>query len=436
MNQHYRYLIIGAGITGLAFANRLESDDYLILEGEDEIGGYCRTVKQDGFIWDYSGHFFHFKHPHIKDYLVSRMKEQRILEVRKDSRIHYQGQLIDFPFQKNIHQLPKEDFLDCLYHLYFRDSSETPTNFSEMLYSEFGRGIADRFLIPYNEKLYATDLANLDVAAMGRFFPHADMSAIIRNFKEPDNESYNSTFTYPEGGAIQYVEALARDLDPARIALHERVDKIDVHHKQVTTNQRVIGYDYLISSAPFLRLLELCDIPFDPAVYDWNKVLVFNLGFDSKGLSGVHWIYFPERSFVFYRIGFYDNIFDTERMSIYVEIGYPKDAVLDEQAIASARGQVLVDLRRSGLVTETQRLVASHSVLLDPAYVHVTQSSIADVASRRRMLAAAGIFSAGRYGSWTYCSIEDNILEANALASDFNALDTLAPMADSRGRLS
>jgi hypothetical protein len=28
----------------------------------------------------------------------------------------------------------------------------------------------------------------------------------------------------------------------------------------------------------------------------------------------------------------------------------------------------------------------------------------------------------GRYGSWTYCSIEDNIVEARRLAERFNAL--------------
>ena len=42
-----------------------------------------------------------------------------------------------------------------------------------MLYARFGRS-TPKFLIPYNEKLYATDLATLDKDAMGRFFPHAD----------------------------------------------------------------------------------------------------------------------------------------------------------------------------------------------------------------------------------------------------------------------
>ena len=74
-----RYLIVGAGVSGLAFADRLGSEDYLIVEAESEIGGYCRTVRQDGFVWDYSGHFFHFRHPEIERDLVGRMGDQRVL---------------------------------------------------------------------------------------------------------------------------------------------------------------------------------------------------------------------------------------------------------------------------------------------------------------------------------------------------------------------
>src|SRR5262245_65880502 len=81
-----------------------------------------------------------------------------------------------------------------------------------MLYARFGRGIAEKFLIPYNEKLYACDLATLDKGAMGRFFPHADLTDIIRNMRVADNTSYNSTFTYPEGGDFEYVKELASDV--------------------------------------------------------------------------------------------------------------------------------------------------------------------------------------------------------------------------------
>lgn len=422
--QHVRFLVIGAGISGISFAQFVDDEDVLILEKEDEIGGYCRTVRKDGFVWDYSGHFFHFKEPELEKFLVDRMGDQKVRVVEKESRILFRDTEIDFPFQKNIHQLPREDFIDCLYDLYFKDeefSDDTPAaNFKELLYRKFGRGITDRFLIPYNEKLYACSLDELDVDAMGRFFPWANLSEIIRNFKRPDNSSYNATFTYPEGGAIQYVEAMKQGVSDSKFSLSESVVGIDPKAKTVTTNKRTISYDHLISSTPFDRLLNLCGVVPPKDTLRYNKVLVFNLGFDRPGKRGLHWLYVPEEDYRFYRVGFYSNIFDTERLSLYVEIGFASDATVD---VDKERETILADLKRAGVIDEHQ-VAAEHHVILDPAYVHITGDSTRYLNETREALSTRGIHSIGRYGAWTYCSIEDNMIEARALAQRFNKADT------------
>jgi hypothetical protein len=104
-------------------------------------------------------------------------------------------------------------------------------------------------------------------------------------------------------------------------------------------------------------------------------------------------------------------------MSLYVEIGAANGATFDVDAL---RERVLADLRREGIVT-TQQLVAHHHVVLDPAYVHITQRSLAESARVKMLLAARGVHSIGRYGGWTYCSIEDNLVEARALASSLGS---------------
>jgi protoporphyrinogen oxidase len=423
----FRTLIVGAGVTGLATAAALSDrrdEDYLVLEADREIGGWCKTVKKDGFTWDYSGHFFHFKHPEIEKWLRDRMPGQRIRKVEKRSFIAFEGSWIDFPFQKNIHQLPKDDFIDCLYDLYFARSSDVKRegaaperNFKEMLHARFGKGICDRFLVPYNEKLYACDLTTLDKDAMGRFFPYADLTDIVRNMKQADNASYNATFTYPEGGAIEYVKALASGVRPGGIALGEGLVSVDLERKVATTTKRELRFERLVSSAPFHRFADVCKLDHDPATWAYNKVLVFNLGFAAKGRRDVHWAYYPSRQTSFYRIGWYDNIFDADRMSLYVEIGFAKDAAIDVPAM---RARVLEDLRRERVVTD-QKLVAEHSVVMDPAYVHITQRSVAEHKRLTARLAERGVWSLGRYGGWTYCSIEDNIVEARALVSGFDS---------------
>lgn len=411
----FDYVVVGAGVSGLGFANFIcecePAARVLVLEREAEAGGYCRTVIRDGFVWDYSGHFFHFKHPEIEHWLRARMPGQRIETITKQSFIRYAGRDIDFPFQKNIHQLAQDEFIECLYDLFFRPAGEV-TSFLDMLYKRLGRGITEKFLRPYNEKLYATSLDALDPDAMGRFFPHADVADIIANMKPGARDAgYNATFTYPQGGAIEYVKALLHDVADC-VALDEGVTAIDPAARTVTTPKRTVSYRHLVSSMPLPALLRMCGIAH--AGFTSNKVLVFNLGFDRKGPRGVHWMYFPDRSISFYRVGWYDNIFDTDRMSLYVEIGLAHDEQVDVDAM---RARVLADLAREKIV-DGHRLVAHHDVILDPAYVHITQASLAATAQHRRDLAAQGIHSVGRYGGWTYCSIEDNLVETRALASE------------------
>jgi protoporphyrinogen oxidase len=411
-------VVIGAGASGLGFANWYRelhpASRVLVLESDSEPGGYCKTIAQDGFVWDYSGHFFHFKNPAIESWLRARMPGQEIRTVVKQSAIRYAGLDIDFPFQKNIHQLPKDEFLECLVDLYFRPAGDdAPSSFKEMLYRRLGTAITEKFLRPYNEKLYATDLDRLDPDAMGRFFPHADIPDIIANMRPGAKDGgYNATFTYPEGGAIQYIHALLSGLAPGTVSCDEPVLSIDLGAREVVTPKRRIRFRSVVSSAPLPALARMCGVAHDPSVFTSNQVLVFNLGFDRKGPRGIHWMYFPDRAVSFYRVGWYDNIFDTDRMSLYVEIGAPHGATFDVDAL---RARVLHDLVREGIVTDHE-LVSHHHVVLDPAYVHITKASLHETQRVRDGLALAGVHSVGRYGGWTYCSIEDNLLETQALA--------------------
>lgn len=409
-------LIIGAGISGISYAN-FTANDFLIIEKENEPGGYCKTIKRNGFVWDYSGHFFHFQHPELEKYVCKNIPATSLLSVEKHTQIYYKGKYIDFPFQKNIHQLEKEELIECLYDLFAAEKHGYST-FKEMVYANLGKSIAEKFLVPYNEKLYACDLNILDVNAMGRFFPKADKEDIILNFRSHDNSSYNAFFTYPQGGAVEYVHSLLQNINQDKLTVNETLLDIDMEQKIAVTNSREIKYDRLISTLPFPQLLDICKLSYPDDVFSCNKVLVFNLGFDSKGNDKVNsWVYVPEKEFIFYRIGYYDNIMNTDRMSLYIEIGFSQKQKIQKEGLYLER--ILSDLRKMGIVT-TQKLVDYEAVLMNPAYVHINRKSIEAVEEYKKMLEENDIYSIGRYGSWTYCSIEDNILEAQELAKKLN----------------
>lgn len=408
-------LIIGAGVTGLSYAS-FTKNDYLIVEASDSPGGYCKTTKRNGYVWDYSGHFFHFRYPELEKFVCRNLDPEDLAHVEKHTQILYRGKYVDFPFQKNIHQLDKSELIDCLYDLFYPEVSEQATTFKEMLYSKLGKSISEKFLIPYNEKLYACDLNRLDIDAMGRFFPKASPMEIIRNFKMSDNDSYNSHFTYPKGGAIQYIDSLLGNVR-GEILYNSTISKIDLAKKEAyISDGTVIRYDNLISTMPFPKLLTMSGINYPANLFTCNKVLVYNLGFDKKGFDKTNsWIYIPSKDFCFYRIGYYDNILGSDRLSMYIEIGFKEnDDIPDKDQFLKT---VISDLNKAGIIDGSYNLVDYEAIVMNPAYVHVTKESTEAVKEFKSLLEKEHVYSIGRYGSWIYCSIEDNIIEARELAN-------------------
>lgn len=413
-------LIIGAGISGLTLANYL--DDYLIIEKESTVGGYCKTHYVKDYIWDYAGHFFHFKTEEFKKKFIDSLNSNEFVTQDKKTYIYFDESLIDYPFQTNIHELSKEKFIDCLYDLFNKKEKENYENFLDMLYGKFGKSITEMFLKPYNEKLYACDLKTLDKDAMGRFFPYADIKAIINNMKESKNSSYNNTFLYPKKGAQVIIDILMQKIKKERILLNTKVTIIDEINKEAKlSNGEIIQYENLINTIPFNQFLML----FSDGRYrelsnnlTYNKVLVFNLGFNKKSkYDKEHWIYVPDKNINFYRIGFYDNILNFDKLSMYIEIGYPNNKIIDKKEIEKQLELTLKNLQKMQVIDDSFELLAYESIIMDPAYVHINTESNLQIKNIMQELQANNIFSIGRYGGWTYCSMEDCMVEAKNLSS-------------------
>lgn len=415
-----KYLIIGAGISGLTFASYCK-ENYLIIEKDSEVGGYCKTHYNKDYVWDYAGHFFHFKTDEFKKKFIDSLDKNDFVTQDKKTFIYFDDKLIDFPFQTHIHELSKDKFIDCLYDLFNKEEKENYDNFLDMLYGKFGKSITEMFLKPYNEKLYAVDLTKLDKDAMGRFFPYADIKAIIDNMKQNKVNSYNNTFMYPKKGAQVIIDVLMKDIDENKILLNSVIQSINLEDKKVIlTDGTEIYYEYLINSMPFDKFLKLTNnkeyIDFSNEL-TYNKVLVFNLGFNKKSkYNDHHWLYFPNKNINFYRVGFYDNILGADKLSMYIEIGYPKGTVITDEDINRQLSLTLDNLKKCGIIDDTFSLVAYESIVMDPAYVHIDAQNDLKVRKIMKDLANKNVYSVGRYGAWTYCSMEDCMVEAKELS--------------------
>ena len=416
-----KYLIIGAGISGLTFANYVNKD-YLIIEKENEVGGYCRTIKRNGYVWDYAGHFFHFNTEEFKKKFLDKMPKDDIIYNDKCTKILYKGKFIDFPFQTNIHQLEKEEFIDCLYDLFNKEEKDKYDNFLDMLYGRFGKSIVEKFLKPYNEKLYAVDLTKLDVDAMGRFFPYADKEAIINNMKNSKVNSYNASFLYPKNGAASFIKILYDSLDKDKVLLDTSVVSLDLDKKIAKLSDgEEIEYEYLINTMPlnkFLKLIGGHDSLVDEMSY--NKVLVFNLGFDKSSplCKKEHWLYIPSKDCNYYRIGFYNNILGEEKLSMYVEIEYGKDDKITDKGIEKQLKLTLENLQKSGIISKDMKLVDHETIIMDPAYVHIETETTKKIDKLKEDFKNKNVYTIGRYGAWIYNSMEDSMVKAKELAEE------------------
>lgn len=417
--KHTKHLIIGAGISGLTYANYCNGD-YLIVEKENEVGGYCRTIKNGEYVWDYAGHFFHFNTEEFKTKFLNQMPAEDIIYNEKCTKIVHGDRFVDFPFQTNIHQLEKEEFIDCLYDLFNKEEKEHYDSFLDMLYGKFGKSIVEKFLKPYNEKLYAIDLTELDVDAMGRFFPYADKEAIIRNMRKQEVNSYNASFLYPKNGAGSFIDILYRALDLSKVLLNTEVTSVDLEKKiAVLSNGDQVEYEYLVNTIPLHRFLTLVG-SYGALVEEmsYNKVLVFNLGFNKRSelCTKEHWLYVADKACNFYRCGFYNNILGMENLSMYIEIGYPRDAVVTDEDVKLQLQLTLENLKKLGITDDETELVAHSVIMMDPAYVHINTATNAKLDEVKAEFGKKQVYTIGRYGAWIYNSMEDSMLKAKELA--------------------
>lgn len=406
-----KYLIIGAGISGLAFAVQKNDEDYIVLEKDSAIGGLCQSFFEEGFVWDVAGHFFHFHSDETEEYYNQLMEGRVQRTVEKNAKAFYAGKYMDAPFQYNIHQLPTDEFIECLTDLYYADCSENAISFDEFVRRKYGNGISSKFLIPYNEKLYACKMNDLERDSMGGFLPKLDFETLMQFYRGSKGKTYNDTFSYPVNGCVEIINALASKLDESRIHRNEAVIKIDTERKIVYTDVQEYSYEYLINTAPlssFEKMIGVTNI----SNLNYNQVLVLNIGFDKEAIDKkISWAYYPGDEF-FYRVGFYNNIAGTERLSIYVEIGYEASAQIDVEV---ALERTLEDLKKVNII-DTHKVVAYKPYIINPGYVHITAKGKEYTDNTIKEMKEKNIYMVGRYARWQYSAMDDSIEQAKELA--------------------
>jgi protoporphyrinogen oxidase len=423
-----KFVILGAGISGLTAARVLKEAGRTgtVLEACPSAGGLSRTVKVREFCFDYTGHFLHlarFNSPAAIPYAGLKDADWERLERR--ACCHIDGHFVAAPIQYHLSQLPPHLYQSCVasYEQRTEHADGSDRTFKDYIISGFGRELADIFLIPQNEKTLATSLDTISGSAVKRFFPPPDDKRIQAGIESAAAraDGYNAWFWYPRMGGIERLaEGIKNDVKD--IQLLEEAAAIDVEDKTLrTTSGRSLPWDVLLSSIP---LPDLCRKTGDQelsALADslrHSSTIVFNLGISAplpEVLADVHWVYVPDPSVPFYRVGFYSNI--TKGMcppgcsSLYVEVGVSGAEVDQVNIIDAVQPAVIKALAHLGWV-RPEKIICSVAQVIRCAYVHHSFERERVIERIFERLKSFDIHPIGRYGLWDYISMEDSIISA------------------------
>lgn len=426
-------VIIGAGLSGMACAYFLKKP-CTVIERARRPGGLCGSVRINGFTFDYSGHFLHMRSDLTRE-TVRRLLGDNLHEVERAAVIHSFGRKIPYPFQANLYSLPPEIREECLNAFLSRAGGKIPrpsASFLSWSRAVFGDGITRHFMQPYNEKLWTVPATRLTADWVAPFVPQPGVEQIRAGAEgRPRTRfGYNARFYYPEnGGSGALTDALANEMEDLRCGTASI--RVDYRKKIVETSSgKQLPYQTLISTQPLPELLrQMGRLPQDVAAaanrLDWNSVDCFNLAVKSgrkgKPAGGMHWIYFPENKYVFYRAGIYTNVqpslAPSGYYSLYVEVSRRPKTPPDH---SRTLGAIIDGLKDAGVVGRADAVELVNVLPIPCAYVIYDRYRTKAVARIHEFLVQHGIHSVGRYGAWEYSFMEKSILDAHQLAKELD----------------
>ena len=306
------------------------------------MGGLTRTTTIDDFSFDYTGHFLHLaQHESPAAVPHADLNDSDWQRINRRAYAYLDGAMVPTPVQYHMGDLPEPLRTASIKSYEERPSASVPgsANLREWVVSGFGEALAARFLIPQNEKTMAVSLDRLSASGVRRFFPPPSEPQVRLGMVAGAKAAatYNSQFWYPKVGGIELLAAgLAGGVE--RIERFERVVAVDLVGRTVRcASGRAWAWDRLLSGIPLKRLCQLtADVDLGRAAARMTHSTTVSFSVGLKGplpsvLGDAQWIYVPDPSVPFYRVGVYSSIRSlmghVDRAALYGEVGLPGGAM-------------------------------------------------------------------------------------------------------------
>ncbi len=385
-----RTLIIGAGVAGLSLGMFLAGSDFLILEQEEDAGGYLKQVRSGDFSFDVGVKCIHSSYPEVTEFVEGILGEDNLDRGSVRSRFLHRGRLYELP--------PASENV--------RPFGEHPDFRSYALRT--CADWAEDFLIPYAEKTWTTPADEIDYrAAIGKSTPPGG-------------------YLYPRCGLQELTNRMAAVLN-GNVRLNTEVTQVDPDARTVTlAGGEVIRYGTLVSTVPLPHLVRMiAGIPRAVANagarLDFNSMATLAVELEGRAEVDCHYVLVPERRYPFRRLSFPRNF--SARM-----VPEGRDSLLAEINLPRRNSYLAGDGRRRGeFIQAVLRQIAETGLLAgcQVADVNLTFVKLAHIVPDfswrpsleviESFLTLAGIRTLGRFAEWKYLNIDDTIMAAKSI---------------------
>lgn len=312
--QKYKYIILGAGPSGLTFANLLKregEDSFIVLETETEAGGLCRSIEIDGAPLDIGGgHFLDVRRSKVNKFLFEFMPCEEWDLYERNSKISINGMYIDHPIEANIWQMNIENqiaYLKSIATAGCNQGKEKPEKFIDWIFWKLGDRIAQDYMIPYNSKMFSKSLNELGTYWLEKL-PNVSFENTLRScleHKAYGEQPGHAQFYYPK--KYGYGELWKRMADKIRdhIQYTTVVDGIDFDIMSVScVNGERFCAEKIVTTIPWKEMRVLNGMPeyLQESVNKLRHTSVQIRYYQECIDTEAHWIYYPDMEVPYHRI--------------------------------------------------------------------------------------------------------------------------------------
>jgi protoporphyrinogen oxidase len=411
--------VVGAGPCGLACGRELALlgyHDWAIYERSDHAGGHASShVDPAGFTWDEGGHVV-FSHFGEFDRMLDEALGDDVHEHERSSYVRLDGRWVPYPFQNNLRYLAPEDAYDCLVGLIDAPGANGEADFATWMALTFGEGITDRFMRPYNTKVWSVPPEHMSSTWIGERVSVVDHKRALRSILlglDDVGWGPNNTFKFPRrGGTGEIYRRIAAALG-SRVRYSSELAGVDAEGRTLRFSDGTTAeYDALVSTMPIdLLVAAIDDCPDDVRAaadsLEHNSVWIVGVGVELPLVDDRSWLYFADPSVPFYRVTNFAKYAaanvpggDTSRYSSYMaEISHSARLPREREGLDR---QVVDALVSTGLLEPDPPIASIHVLDIDYAYPIPTIDRDRALRVVQPWLMERGIYSRGRFGSWKY----------------------------------